>query len=204
MTGRLGKWSHSTVGPDEWSQLHKSTSVHISMHMKRCFCHIPAFLYFPLLPLIQFLHTHTHTMVGDSCSRDYDTAACGILWADMLTPVYTICRRREKGKYNRVADEDVRPATGQKRTLMSLGRVRPVLRDTLKRSLSCSRRHQTASERSRSGDTGLKCTADPEQPVLEPPTVLGYDMFTCFVDLECVFISDASAEAMHPNGTIVK
>ncbi len=51
--------------------------------------------------VITHTHTHPHTLThtqwqGDSCSGDHDTAACGILWADMLTPVYTIYRTDRK------------------------------------------------------------------------------------------------------------
>ena len=65
--------------------------------------------------------THTHTMAGDSCSGDHDTAACGILWADMLTPVYSIYRTDRKAlthththtnTHRRLGDEDRLQATG--------------------------------------------------------------------------------------------
>lgn len=63
-----------------------------------------------VLPLLSPTYTHTLTIAWDSCSGDHDTAACGILWADMLTPVYSIYRTDRKANahtHNQDTDEDI-------------------------------------------------------------------------------------------------
>lgn len=64
-------------------------------------------------------YTRTYTMAGDSCSGDHDTAACGILWTDVLTPVYTIYRRDRKAQ----AHAHIIRGTQMKLSVQVIGRL---------------------------------------------------------------------------------